>query len=445
MTGDLAFISNIFARTRSRYEFIDNLLQHLQRRLDMECLGVRVLTADGTLPYEAYVGFSPEFWAAENCLSIHTDQCVCIRAITGEDLATDRKVLSAQGSVWTNGLQAFGRSIPAALLPQYRGKCIGSAFQTLAVIPLHSDKQPIGLLHLADSRPDRLPAETVEFLESISNAIGAVIRRFNAEEELRAAKKKAEEANRAKSDFLANTSHEIRTPMTVILGVLEHLAGSCRGSEERQLLELAENAAERLLTLIENTLDVSRLEASQLVLTQQPFALHACVENAVQLFSLQAAEKGIEFTVTIEPQVPTTVLGDSDRLGQILVNLVGNALKFTEHGRITVTVAPDAEREPAIRFTVQDTGIGIPANDQKLIFESFRQADASLPRKYSGTGLGLAIAKHLSELMGGEIGVISHVGEGSTFFLVLPFLPAPAAEETEALTALSATPPIPPL
>lgn len=420
MLNHLAWLSNLFAHTRSRQEFLDHLVEEMQILTAMDCVGIRVLNADGTLPYEAYVGFSREFWESENCLCIYNHQCVCIRSITGEMIPMDAAILSARSSIWANDLQGFGKAIPPALLPEYRGKCIGSGFQTLGVITLHSDGQAVGLLHLADVRPDRLPAATMALLEGISNAVGAVIRRFIIEDHLRAAQRAAEEANSAKTEFLANTSHEIRTPMTVVIGVLEYLSLVCSGPNELKMLRMAEHSAQRLLSLINEILDISRIEAGRMELRNQSFDLHDAIGKAVHLFDLKAAEKGLDLAMHIDPEVPKVVLGDGDRLAQILVNLIGNAVKFTECGGVTVKVEPDSPDAKQLRFSVQDTGIGIPADKLALVFESFRQVDVSMTRNQQGAGLGLAISRGLAALMGGDIRVHSIPGEGSSFFFVLP-------------------------
>ena len=245
------------------------------------------------------------------------------------------------------------------------------------------------------------------------------------EAELLQAKRTAEDATRAKSEFLANMSHEIRTPMTVVLGVLEHLSGSGRSPEDLQLLELAENSADRLLTLIDDIFDLSSIEAQRVELASYPFDLYASLERDVHLFDLKAAEKNLHLALAIDPKVPRKVIGDGDRLGQIVVNLINNAIKFTAHGGITVNVAPNPGTGQ-IRFSVHDTGCGIPADKLALVFESFRQVDGSVKRKHGGAGLGLAIAKGLVDRMGGTIRVASTPGEGSTFFFDLPLPPAEA-------------------
>jgi signal transduction histidine kinase/ActR/RegA family two-component response regulator len=249
-------------------------------------------------------------------------------------------------------------------------------------------------------------------------------------EMLGSAREAAEGASRAKSEFLANMSHEIRTPMTVIMASLELLQQAASAPERQHFLEMSQNAGERLLHLIDDILDFSRIEAGRLEVRKEPFSLRGCLEKAAGLFRQQAQEKGVRLTVRIDPQVPAIVNGDPVRLDQVLVNLIGNAVKFTEKGEIEVTAEVRRRR---LQIRVRDTGIGIPADRMDRLFRSFSQVDSSLTRRHGGTGLGLAICKGLVEMMGGEIRAESREGEGSVFFLTLPLATAvaPAASGTE--------------
>jgi signal transduction histidine kinase len=239
--------------------------------------------------------------------------------------------------------------------------------------------------------------------------------------QLRESEERLRVANQAKSEFLTHMSHELRTPMTVFMTAVEYLLQIDEAPERRRLLEMADTSAQRLLNLIDDLLDVSRIDAGHLEIRQEPFDLRACVRRAADMFSLQARNKNLKLAVEIAPEVPATVAGDLDRLGQILVNLIGNAVKFTHKGGVTIAVHATNQR---LHFAVRDTGIGIPRDKMPLLFRTFTQIDSSLTRKYGGTGMGLAISKGLAELMGGSINAQSREGEGSTFFLTVPLHPA---------------------
>jgi len=239
------------------------------------------------------------------------------------------------------------------------------------------------------------------------------------------AKTTAEDANRIKSEFLTNMSHELRTPMTVILGSVEYMQQSETDAVKRQLLEFVYDAGQRLLAIIDDLLDFSRIEAGRLRIEDVAFDLESCVQRAVEMFSKCAEEKGLRLTWSVHPQVPRHILGDPHRLGQILVNLVGNAVKFTEQGEVRVRVRISGDE---LLFEVRDTGIGIPADKLGLIFQPFTQVDGSMTRRHEGTGLGLAICKDLVEMMGGKIGVTSTQGQGSVFSFQHPLRRAAVAE-----------------
>jgi signal transduction histidine kinase/ActR/RegA family two-component response regulator len=257
-----------------------------------------------------------------------------------------------------------------------------------------------------------------------------LVQRFRDSErsrELEAARTAAESANRAKSFFIANMSHEIRTPLNGVIGMINLALESTSEKDRRECLGTACNSAEYLLAVINEILDFSKIEAGKLVIEFADLNLHSLVADALSMFRPQADRKGIQLTLEIDPGVPVMVRGDSVRVRQILVNLLGNALKFTPIGGVTVSVASAPDNPNSITFSVRDTGIGIPPDKQELIFEAFSQADDSTTRRFGGTGLGLTICTRLVTAMSGRIWVESEPGSGSTFHFTLPFLAAQRA------------------
>jgi two-component system sensor histidine kinase/response regulator len=322
----------------------------------------------------------------------------------------------------------FSELVTKILSPQQIGARIDA--------PVHTQGKLTGVVsieHVGSPR-DWAPDEQ-QFAQALANFMTLVLeaaRRRESEEALAIAKLAAEDATKAKAEFLANMSHEIRTPMNGVIGMTEILSRTPLSETQRHYVETIHNSSDTLLTLINDILDFSKIEAGKLEIQSTALDLRDVVERTVEQLAERAQRKGLHLWVDYAPSVSTAVMGDPIRIRQILTNLLGNAIKFTQGGDVGVTVSVDSPSSGTdgltkIKLAVTDTGSGISAEGQAKLFQSFSQVDGSSTRVHGGTGLGLSICKQLSELMGGAIGVDSTIGQGSTFWVVLPFAVQPAA------------------
>lgn len=306
--------------------------------------------------------------------------------------------------------------------------------------PILLGTEVLGVLEFFSPQIQQPDHRLLDMMSAIGSQIGQFIERRDAEDTLRVyardletARMRAEEATRAKSEFLANISHEIRTPMNAMIGMTELALGTPITREQREYLSAIQGSADGLLTLVNDLLDFSKIEARKLQLERAAFNLRDALEDTMRVLAPRADQKGLELACDIHRDVPDALVGDALRLRQVVINLVGNAIKFTERGEVVLQVEMEScrDRIAQLRFSITDTGIGVPPDKQALIFEAFSQADSSTTRRYGGTGLGLAISAQLVELMGGKISVESQPGLGSTFHFSARFEVQQTGMETQ--------------
>lgn len=411
-------------------ECCDKVIEDIAEYSDCDAVGIR-LKEGNKYPYFASKGYPQNFAAAEDCPCMKgnindqsSDRCICSTVISG---AFNRELscFVAGGSFWTNDSTDKIRAqqlLSAGI--SVKDSCGIYFCRSLAVVPIVAFNDTIGLLHVCYHKPDSFSTDRIWFYEEIGRLLGALFARRQTEDDLVKARITAEAANKAKSDFLAVMSHEIRTPMNAILGFSSLLQKTHIEPDQIEYIKMLNSSATQLLALIDDILDISKIESGSIELLNESFDLEETVTDAVKMiFTKEFQKKNITVGCFYDPALPKVFVGDKGRIRQILLNLLNNAVKFTAAGRIDVEVMETdgvTEKERSVLIKVSDTGKGIPQDKHQTVFNIFSQVDSSTARHYGGAGLGLAITKRIVEIMGGEIKLASEVNKGSIFTVRLP-------------------------
>jgi len=404
LLGGMAVASNILLAEKN----LDTAINQTLELIGISTLADRVcIIKNHYLNKDEHKGSLLYMWTRDDSLSIKNNTEVRDRSY--------KPIFSRWYEVLSSGCAIKGL---VSSFPDAERAEIDKRAKSILVFPIITDKIFWGFIGLDDCHSERIWTSMEEsILQAAAGSIGQAIARNHTENALRESKELAESAAKAKSEFLANMSHEIRTPINAVIGLTELLQGTDLTQEQRNYVDIIKHSGNSLLSVINNILDFSKIDSDKMALAQKPFRLKICLQEALDLVLTRALQKGLDLNYTFETDVPETVIGDPDKLKQILVNLLDNSVKFTDKGEVKLSISSqnhDADYYK-ICFAIIDTGIGIPENKVGQLFQSFSQLDSSTTRKYGGTGLGLAISKRLVELMGGKIWVESEVGKGSKF------------------------------
>jgi signal transduction histidine kinase len=429
------FLSNPFKNSFSRQEYISSVVENLSLWTGCQCVGIRILEPQGTMPYEAYVGFTNEFWESENCLSFIEHECACTRIVTGQPDPWDKTLLTSCGSIYTDDLQGFAQKVPEHFLHRYRGKCIGSEFATLAVVPIRSHGKTVGLLHIADPKRDLLSTEDVLVLESLSNAIGEVIHKFSVNEalqrreaELKSLESSLQQARKMEAigTMASGIAHDFNNLLSIITGHLDIIATNPTANKNsfEGSLEHIRSATERAANLTRQLLAFSRREEGK---------LEPCVISDIVVDALRLLHPVIPSSTNLVKQITAKSIVNLDvgQLHQVMANLFANTIYAMDgKGELKVTLKeteltqqdqPVKKGKNAGRYAVlivKDTGCGIEADTITKIFDAF----FTTKPVGIGIGLGLSMTQGIVERHKGFISVESKVNEGTTFELYFPIM-----------------------
>ena len=436
MSGE---ILRILLQPKEFSETIQQILTLLKTRTGADAVGIRLQDGDD-FPFFGQDGFPAEFLLTENSLvTLAPDgtlcrdpdgnpclECACGLVVAGRTNPAN-PMFTKGGSCWLND-SAVLFALPPGEHPHWRprNQCVHHGYASLALIPIRNQSRIVGLIQLNDRRKGCFSLDTVAHLEGIAAHLGEALIRLQAEAELRKALAAAEAAARVKGEFLSVMSHELRTPLNGVLGFAELLSFTPLDADQQDSVRMIRSSGDHLLAVVNDILDFASLEKGTLSMQGTPVPVAALVASACIAVQKTAADKGLELHCEVAPDVPEQLIGDERRLRQILINLLGNAVKFTACGSVVLRLALGSDSDcPTLDFSVEDTGIGISPATLDSLFKPFSQGNTGTNRTFQGSGLGLAISQRLAEAMGSSITVESVPGCGSTFTFRLPLAVPP--------------------
>lgn len=434
----LAKVLELFIKNEEGVDEVQQILHYIKEFTKVDAIGIRFRKGQD-YPYFRAIGFRKDFLEKENSLLVNELECpgkaslactcgMVIQGLFPKSLTNSTK----RGTLWTNDFKSDLKKIQSDSIVM-RGRCLDEGYQSVAFVPINVGGETYGILQLCSKQKNFFSHSDITFLEQIALSVGIAFERKKHIEVLEETTKQANASNKAKTEFLSNMSHEIRTPMNSILGFSEILERKEMDVEKKVYIRNIMNSGNLLLSIINDILDLSKVESGKMELSLTTIYIPRFFNELEQFFSIKIKEKELEFIVKLDKSLPRYLILDEVRLRQILLNLIGNAIKFTHQGSIIVSVeakeirlvtsfndSKDITRSCIdLVITVADTGIGIPEESHETIFNSFTQIDGHSTKKYGGTGLGLTITKKILELMDGTISLESKVGKGTTFTVLI--------------------------